>query len=66
MIHFKPKQVGKGWESKKIKVIVSFRSRPTRNRKFQLSSQKIKKIKKYGCGFISSQNRMQKAEKDRK
>ena len=34
-IHFKPKQVGKGWDSKKIKVIVPFRSGPTRNRKFQ-------------------------------
>ena len=34
-IHFKPKQVGKGYESKKIKVIVPFRSSPTRNRKFQ-------------------------------
>ena len=61
-----PKQVEKGWESKKIKVIVPFRTNPTRNRKFQQNSQKIKKIKKYGCGFISSHNRMQKAEKDRK
>ena len=34
-IHFKPKQVGKGSEGKKIKVIVPFRSEPTRNRKFQ-------------------------------
>ena len=44
----------------------SVRSNPTRNRKFQKNSQKIKKIKKFGCGFISSQNRLQKAEKDRK
>ena len=34
-IHFKTKQVGKGWEGKKIKVIVPFHSSPSRNRKFQ-------------------------------
>ena len=39
-------QVGKGWEREKIKIIVLFRSYPTRNRKFQKNSQKIKKIKK--------------------
>ena len=43
MIHFKPKQVGKGWEGKKIKVIVPFRSNPTRNRKFQKKQQKNSK-----------------------
>ena len=32
---FKPKQVGKGGEREKIKIIVPFRSYPTQNRKFQ-------------------------------
>ena len=40
---FKPKQVGKGRERKKIKIIVPLRSYPTRNRKFQRNSKKIKK-----------------------
>ena len=31
--HFQPKQVGKGCQRKKIKIIVLFRSNPTRNRK---------------------------------
>ena len=31
-----------------------------RNRKFQKNSLKIQKIKKYHCGFISSQNRQEK------
>ena len=55
-----------GKQENKNYISVPFRSSPTRNRKFQQNSQKIKKIKKYGCGFISSQNMMQKAEKDRK
>ena len=32
--HFKPKQFGKGQEREKIKIIVSFRSYLTQNRKF--------------------------------
>ena len=31
-----------------------------RNRKFQKNTKKTKKIKKYCCGFISSQNILQK------
>ena len=42
---------------------VSFRSDPTDNRKFQ---KKRKKIKKYRCGFIPSQNRLEKAEEWKK
>ena len=42
---------------------VPFRSYTTRKRKFQKNSKKIQKIKKYNCGFISTQNRLQKAEK---
>ena len=37
--HFKPKQVGKGCEREKIKIIVVFRSNPTRNRKLQKNSK---------------------------
>ena len=45
---------------------VSFRSYPSRNRKFQKNSKKIKKIKKYCYVFFSSQNRFEKDEKMRK
>ena len=63
---FKPKQVGKGREREKIKIIVSLRSYPTRNRKFQKNSKKIQKFKKSHYGFISSENRLEKDEKERK
>ena len=39
---------------------------PTRNRKFQKNSKKIQKNKKYHCGFISSQNRLEQTEKEGK
>ena len=58
-----------GWKRlrrEKIKIIVPFLSDPTRNRKFQKNSNKIEKIKKYHYGLISSQNRLEKAEKERK
>ena len=45
---------------------VPLRSYPTRNRNFQKSSKKIQKIKKYHYGFISVQNRLEEAEKNRK
>ena len=45
---------------------VPFRSYPTRNRNFQKNSEKIQKIKKYHYGFISVQNRLEEAEKNRK
>ena len=63
MASFKPKQFGKGQEKEKIKIIVMFRSNPTRNRKFQKNS---KKIKKYHYGLISSHNRVEKDEKERR
>ena len=44
----------------------SYRSDLTRNRKFKKNSKKIQEIKKYHYGFNSSQNRMEKAEKERK
>ena len=45
---------------------VPFRSYPTRNRKFQNSSKKIQKIKKYHYEFISNQNKWENDEKERK
>ena len=45
---------------------VLFRSYPMRNRKFQKNSNKIEKIKIYHYGFISSQNRLEKAKKKKK
>ena len=45
---------------------VLFRSYTTRNRKFQKNSKKIQKIKMYHYGFISSQNRLVKAMKEKK
>ena len=50
--YFKPKQVGKGKEREKIKIVVSFRSYPTRNRKVQKNNNKSQKIKKYHCDLI--------------
>ena len=41
-LHFKPKQVGKGLEREKIKIIVPFRSYPTSKRKFKINRKKLK------------------------
>ena len=65
-LHFKPKSVERGWEREKIKIIVSFRSYLTRNRKFLKNSKEIQKIRKDHYGFSASQNRMENAEKGRK
>ena len=64
-------QVKTGWKRLKKREnknyrFVSFRSYPTGNRKFQKMRKKFKKIKKYHCGFISSKNRLEKVEKQRK
>ena len=66
LLHFKPKQAVKGRERENIKLIVMFRSNPTRNRKFQKKALKFKKLKKYRYVFFSSQNRFEKDEKGRK
>ena len=58
-----------GWKrlrKRENKTIASFRTYPNRNRKFQKNSKKIQKIKKHLYGFISSQYRMEKVEKERK
>ena len=39
-LHFKPKQVGKGRQREKIKIVFPFRSYPTGNRKFQKKDKK--------------------------
>ena len=51
---------------KKEKKIVLMYSYPTRNRKFQKNSKKIQKIRKHHHNFFPSQNRLEKAEKERK
>ena len=43
---------------------VSFNT--TSNRKFQKNSKKIQKVNKYHYGLISSKNRLEKDEKERK
>ena len=45
---------------------VPFRSYLTHNRHFQKNCEKIQKIKKYHYGFVSIQNRLVEAEKNRK
>ena len=45
---------------------VPFRSYPMRNRKFQKNSETITKVKKYHYVLISSQNRLENDEKERK
>ena len=64
-LHFKQKQVGKGREREKIKIFVPFRSTRRVIENSKQIAKKFKKLKKYNCGFISSQN-MEKTEKDRK
>ena len=59
-LRFEPKQVGKGRECVKIKVIILFRSYQTRNTKLQKNSKKIQNIKQFRYGYISGQNRMEK------
>ena len=66
MASFQAKIVWKRLKKREIKIIVSFRSYSTDNRKFQKNSKIIQKIQKYHYGFISSQNRLEKAEKERK
>ena len=58
-----------GWKmprKRKNKIFLPFPSDQTGNRKFQKKRRKFKKIKKYDCGFFSSKNRLEKAEKERK
>ena len=54
-----------GWKMPGKREYKKYHSYPTRNRKFQKNSKKIQKVKKYHYGHISSQNRLDKAEKER-
>ena len=45
MAFFKSKHVGKSREIENIKIIVPFRSNPTRNRKLKKIAKKFKKLK---------------------
>ena len=58
-----------GWKmpkKRKKKIIGLFRSYTTRNRKLKKNSKNVQKIKKYLYGYLSSKNRSEKAEKERK
>ena len=66
MATFQAKIGWKGLRKRETKMTVSFRPYPNRNRKFQKNCKKIQKIKKHLYGFISSQYRLEKTEKDRK
>ena len=64
-------QAKTGWKMRRRREYVNycsvpFRSYLARNGKFEKNSNKIEKIKIYHYGFISSQNRLEKAEKERK
>ena len=61
---FKPKQVGKGQEREKIKIIVPLRSYPTRIRKFQKNSKKLKKLKNTIIASFQAKNRLEKEGKE--
>ena len=58
-----------GWKmsrNRKNKNCRSVSFPPTRNRKFQKNRKIILKIQKHHYGLISSQNRLEKSEKERK
>ena len=60
-----------GWKRprkrEKKKFVIPFRSSLTRNRNFQKRmARKLKNFQKNHYGFISSRNRLEKAEKERK
>ena len=66
MVSFKEKIGWKRPRKRENKNIVPFCFYTTRNRKFQKNGKKIQNIKIYQYGFISSQNRLEKAGKERK
>ena len=56
-----------GWKRMRKSENKNYRSVPfpTQNRNFQKNSKNIPKIKKYHYGFISVENRLEEAEKNR-
>ena len=63
---FKQKLVGKGREREKIQIIVSFRSYPMRNRKFQTNSKKIQKIRRIPFWLHLKQKEVEKCQEREK
>ena len=62
-------QVKTGWKrprKREYKNYRTIRSNPTRNRKLKKNSKKIQRYKEYHYGFISSQKKLEKDEKERK
>ena len=63
-LHFKPKYASKGWERKKIKIIIPLRPYPMRNRKFQKNNKKLKKLKNTVGASFQAKIRCKKAVKE--
>ena len=68
MASFQAKIGCKTQRMREIKIFIAFRSVPTLRviEKFQKNSKKIEKTQQYHYGFISSQNRLDKAENEKK
>ena len=66
MDSFNAKIGRKSMRKRETKIIVPIRSYPMHSRKFRKNSKKMQKMKKYHYGFISSQNRFEYDEKERK
>ena len=66
MASFQAKKVEKGGEREKIKIIVLFRSNPTRKNKLQKNRRNIQKIKKIPLWLHFRRKRLEKVEKGRK
>ena len=66
MASFQAKIGWKGGEKEKIKIIVLFRSYPTRKNKLHKIEKIKKNKKKYHYGFILGEKRLEKVEKERK
>ena len=60
-------QAKTGWRRMRKRENKNYRSVPTRLliENSKKNSKNIQKIKKYRCGFISSRNRLEKAEKEK-
>ena len=66
MASFQNKQVGKGREREKIKKNRSNEFLPDPEQRISKNSKTVPTIKKHHYGFFSSENRLGKAEKERK
>ena len=59
-----PKQVGKGRERDKLKILIPVRSYPTQNRKLQKIAKKFKKFKNTIMASFKAKNRLEKEKKE--